>query len=106
MADRRKVGATSEQLLVRIDGRYPGKEMNGDSIKYSCKEMSKRSGVPFTPHSLRRLYATTMYEATGHDIVQTKMATRHVSADVLMNHYINVNPSKEHEAIDRMLQMI
>ena len=106
LADRAKINPPHDQLLIRIDGKCPGKRMDGRSIRFACDMMGKRCGGYFTPHSLRRLYATTMYEATGYDIAQTKIATRHVSADVLLNCYINVNPARQKEAVDRMLQII
>lgn len=106
LRERNRINPKHDQLLVRIDGKYPGKKMDGRSIRFACDTMGKRCGVYFTPHSLRRLYATTMYEATGKDIVQTKIATRHVSTDVLMNCYIYANPARQKEAVDRMLEMI
>lgn len=106
MKDRERFKPETDQLLIRIDGKQKGKVMNGRSIRFAVDKMVERSGVKFTPHSLRRLYATTMWEATGHDLSKTKLATRHVSADVLMNCYINPNPAGEREAVDRMLTMI
>lgn len=106
LKDRERMKSDSRQLLIRIDGKQRGKVMNGRSIRFAVDKMVERSGVKFTPHSLRRLYATTMWEATGHDLSRTKQATRHVSADVLMNCYIRANPDGEREAVDRMLTMI
>lgn len=106
LGQRQELHPDTDQLLIRIDGRQPGRVMDGRSIRFAVDNMSERSGVKFTPHSLRRLYATTMWEATGKDLVLTKTATRHASADVLMDCYINANPAGEREAVDRMLQMI
>jgi integrase len=106
LGQRQELHPETDQLLIRIDGRQPGRIMDGRSIRFAVDKMVERSGVKFTPHSLRRLYATTMWEATGKDLVLTKTATRHASADVLMDCYINANPAGEREAVDRMLQMI
>lgn len=96
----------TDQLLIRIDGKQKGKIMNGRSIRFAVDRMVKRCGIKFTPHSLRRLYATSMWEATGKDLALTKRATRHKSADVLLDCYINANPKKEQEAVDRLVRML
>jgi len=106
LKDRRKVKPTNDNLLVMLNGPFRGKAMVGRNVGYYIEKMRQRSGVDFTPHSLRRLYATTMWEATGRDLAKTKQATRHVSTDILMNCYINVNPNSERAAVDNLLKMI
>lgn len=106
LKERESLHLDCDQLLVRVDGRQPGKVMTGASIRHAVDGMSERAGVKFTPHSLRRLYATTMWEASGKDLAVTKAATRHVSSDVLMNCYIRASPDREREAVDRLVEIL
>ncbi len=106
LKERNRIQTDTDRLLIRVDGRQKGKVMNGRSIRFAVDRMVKRCGIKFTPHSLRRLYATNMWEATGKDLALTKRATRHESTDVLMDCYIRANPNAEREAVDRLLKMI
>lgn len=106
MVDRRSVAPSNDTLLVILSGVYRGRAMTAKSVCGAVREMKRRTGIDFTPHSLRRLYATSMWEATGKDVAKTKSATRHISTDVLMNRYINVDPESERDSVDNLLKII
>lgn len=106
LQERAALRLDHDLFLIRTDGRQKGKIMNGRSIRFAVDRMTERSGVKFTPHSLRRLYATTMWEASGHDLETTRRATRHKSVDVLMNCYIQPNPERLKKAQDRLCEML
>lgn len=106
MVDRRSVAPSNDTLLIVLNGVYRGRAMTANSVCCAVRAMKRRSGIDFTPHSLRRLYATSMWEATGKDVAKTKSATRHISTDVLMNRYIIVDPESERDSVDNLLKII
>lgn len=52
-----------------------------DRMSYHFSKMAKESGIPFTPHSLRRLYATALYEA-GIDLQVIAGLMRHANPSI------------------------
>lgn len=106
MMARSTISTTSEQLLIRIDGKQRGKELTPDSIRYACDNMGKRAGVDFSTHSLRRLCVTKAYEASGHDLDVTRRISRHESVDVLMNCYLKADESKVRNTVGNMIGML
>ena len=99
---RSKLHLESSQLLVQTEVPWRGRPMNRSSINKICNNISDRSGVKFTPHSLRRLFATTMYEITGHDIETTMKLTRHEDSATLLKCYVEPSNSKKRTAMDRI----
>lgn len=47
--------------------------VDDDRINYIVKAISERTGIDFTPHSLRRLFATTAVSVADIHVVQTLM---------------------------------
>ncbi|MBQ8373521.1 MAG: site-specific integrase [Candidatus Methanomethylophilaceae archaeon] len=92
-------------LLVRIR-KHPGEPMTPDCVYNAVSSLAKRAGVNCTTHSLRRLYATTLYDA-GTELNVIRKMMRHESLDTTLNCYINVDPRKisnaEGELEDRLL---
>lgn len=102
ITERERLHPNTDQLLIRIDGKRKGKAMTGSSVRYACDQMVKRCGIKFTPHSLRRLHGTTIWETSGHDLSISMQSTRHESADVFLNCYVKRNPKKVQEAVDKL----
>ena len=50
-----------------------------DKVNYIVSGISKRSKIDFTPHSLRRLFATTAVSCTDLYVVQTLMGHTNIS---------------------------
>lgn len=83
-------GSTDDHLLLRQKGTHAGEGMDSRVIGDIVERISKRNGVDMTPHSLRRLYATTMYEG-GVDLNTIRIMMRHESIDTTLGCYINVS---------------
>ena len=78
-----------------------GDRMNSNCLGRLVKRVAKRSGVMMTPHSLRRLFATTLYE-TGADLNTIRVLMRHNSITTTVECYINVNPVVRDTAVDAL----
>ena len=50
-----------------------------DKVNYAINGISERSKIDFTPHSLRRLFATTAVSCTDLYVVQTLMGHTSIS---------------------------
>ena len=74
----------------------------GSSIQKCIYAVAKRSGVRITPHSLRRLFATTLYYDLGVDIITIRDLMRHADASTTMRHYIQPFDSKREDAMMRI----
>lgn len=76
-------------LLVYVcDGAL--RPISAEGVYRRVHRISELSGVPMTPHSLRRRFATGLYEA-GVDIVDIKTLMRHESIDTTIECYIRPN---------------
>ena len=62
----------------------------------------KKAGVRITPHSLRRLFATTLYYDLSIDVVTIRELMRHSNINTTMQHYIQAYDSRKNDAIDRL----
>ena len=78
-----------------------GERMTSEGVGRMVARLSKEHGVPMTPHSLRRLFATTLYE-TGADLNTIRVLMRHESVNTTVNCYINVNPIIRNGALDAL----
>lgn len=63
------------------------KRMARTSLSHHIQRMGERAGVRVTPHSLRRLFATSLYKANV-DIVDIKTLMRHANVHTTINCYI------------------
>lgn len=82
-----KMNSTMAPLSVAAIGR----RMNN----LKCK-----TGIEFSTHSLRRLYATTLYYDAKADLVTIKNLMRHCKAETTVARYIAPMKKKEREATD------
>ena len=89
--------SVSDNILLTADGR----PLPSSRIGAIVGKIAKRCGVMMTPHSLRRLFATTLYE-TGADLNTIRMLMRHESVNTTVNCYINVNPIVRSNALDAL----
>jgi len=78
-----------------------GQKMTSDQIGRMIHDISERNGVQMTPHSLRRLYATTLYDA-GVDLNTIRVLMRHNSINTTLSCYIDVNPQRREDALDKL----
>lgn len=85
-------------LLSRDD---PGRGMSVESLARIVRRLSKQSHVSMTCHSLRRLFATTLFEC-GIDLNTIRTLTRHEDVSTLVNCYIDVNPVRKDNALEML----
>lgn len=84
--------------LVVWPGAYAQDSGNARIILYHhLAELGKRAGIKVTPHSLRRLYATTLYNA-GVDIATVSRLMRHASVETT-SRYIRRDRAREYAAL-------
>lgn len=72
--------------------------MNSDSIGRRMWALRDRTGIEFSPHSLRRLYATTLYYDAEVDLVTIKNLMRHSKSETTVARYIAPMKKRENEA--------
>jgi len=95
---------TCDRLLVYSEGRYKGHGMSGESVATLVKRVGKRCDVTLTPHSLRRLFATSLYDC-GVDLNVIRDLMRHESIDTTISCYIQVNPELKKKAVTALCEL-
>ena len=96
-------GLKSDRLIVS----WCGKGMDKGTMCRIVKELGRRAGVKATPHSLRRLFATTMDDA-GIDLGTMARMMRHSSPSTTMAYYLKADPRRmasATEAVDAALSV-
>lgn len=86
-------GSTDDHLLLRPTGRRAGDGLAPDTVGDVVRRIAERNGVEMTAHSLRRLFATTMYEG-GVDLNTIRMMMRHESVNTTLGCYIEVSGAR------------
>ncbi len=92
-----RTGTTDDHLLLRDTKLYLGKAHDSRSIGQTLGRLARHCGVDMTPHSLRRLYATVMYDG-GTDLNTLRLMMRHQDISTTMKCYIQVSDTKMGEA--------
>lgn len=91
-------------LITKVRDTYvPIKEGN-NSVYNMLKAAGKRANVTITPHSLRRLFATTLYYDVGTDIITVKELMRHAKSSTTLDNYIQAYPENRIRAMDRLTE--
>jgi len=72
------------------------------SIGHRMNDLKHETGIQFTTHSLRRLYATTLYYDVGADLITIKGLMRHSKAETTITRYIAPMKKKETEAANSL----
>jgi len=111
MIPRPVMTAISSWMAIRpVDSEYlipngSGGRLNTGVIGDIVRRVSGRCGVSMTVHSLRRLYATTLYDL-GTDLDTVRRLMRHNSVATLVECYLNANPVKKEVAIESLCQVL
>lgn len=82
-----------------------GTPLSGMSVagfSNSFGHYSRKLGVTATLHSLRRYFATTIYNTSQADIVLTAKMMRHASTSTTAKCYLDCSDSREREVRDRL----
>lgn len=72
-------------------------KLNTDGIAEVCRTMSKRSGIRFSPHDMRRSYAGWL-DDQGLDILTIQELMRHSSVEMTQR-YLSRNPNRKKRAL-------
>lgn len=83
----------SDALLVKESGR----PMDFHAVAYRVRRLSERSGVDFSMHTLRRLYATTLADA-GTPLETIARMMRHESPETTLRCYLRADPRRMADA--------
>lgn len=78
-----------------------GMRAKAQDVSYAIASIESRIGEHITPHSLRRLFATTLYEDVGADILDVSRLMRHNSVSTTQI-YIRTNQNR----LDNLLAQI
>lgn len=90
-------GSVDDHLLLRATGSHCGHAHDTRSVGAVLGRLARSCGVDMTPHSLRRLYATVMYDG-GTDLNTLRILMRHQDVSTTMKCYIQVSQSKVGDA--------
>ena len=91
-------GSMDDHLLLKDTRLYAGHPHDSRSVGDRLGSLARRCGVDMTPHSLRRLYATVMYNA-GTDLNTLRVMMRHQDISTTMKCYIQVSENRVGEAM-------
>lgn len=97
----RRSGSQCDFLIVSPKG----KGMRAEAMNRALDRVGRKTGVKATPHSLRRLFATTMDDA-GTDLETIARMMRHNSPTTTMQCYLKADPRRMRQAsdaVDRLL---
>lgn len=90
---------SDDRLLVNPNSRDLGRPMTESCHQTIVRKLSKKAGVYFTTHGLRRMYATNLADA-GLDLDTIRRMMRHSSIDTTLTCYILADPRKMHGAVN------
>lgn len=101
--ERDSIGKRDESggRIVVTEWKDSFKEMAPVTVNHRMTRLGERAGVRVTPHSLRRLFATTLHEG-GTDIVDIKSLMRHENINTTVQCYIAPNPHRLDGIMDGM----
>ncbi len=86
------------KLLVNPHTRDLGRPMSARCHQTILRKLSEKTGIYFTAHGLRRMYAMNMHYA-GVDLDTIRRMMRHASVDTTLRCYLKADPRKMQNAI-------
>lgn len=93
-----RTGSMDDHLILKDTRLNAGRPHDSRSVGDRLGSLARRCGVDMTPHSLRRLYATVMYDG-GADLNTLRLMMRHQDISTTMKCYIQVSDSKVGDAV-------
>ena len=108
---RQYVGDDRRDLMITLRGNKRGVNpvrLRTEPVYLWIKELAEAVGVEASPHTLRRLFCTTLYNhgkgtgGDGADLRAIITLTRHSDISVLFNCYINADPSTVKKCADNL----
>lgn len=92
-------GSRDDHLILRSGGKRAGTGHDSRSVGDALGRLARSCGVDMTPHSLRRLYATVMYNG-GTDLNTLRLMMRHQDISTTMRCYIQASENRMGEAMN------
>lgn len=96
-----RFGDNSEGSLLIQQWKGRGCPLNPWNVNDIVKRLGRRHGVVLTSHSLRRLFATTLYDS-GVDQDTLRRMMRHSNIQTTMQCYLEADPRRMKDASDRI----
>ena len=95
---------SEDRLLVR---RYAhaGCPIDRSVVADMCKTMSRKTGITFSPHTLRRLFVMTGYD-NGVDLVTLRVMARHANINTTLNCYVVPLSGKRDECLNEVARIL
>ena len=94
-----RFGCEGEYLVESGKRHRRLSRMDPNSIGRRMCRLKEITGIEFSSHSLRRLYATTLYYDSQVDLITIKNLMRHAKYETTVSRYIAPMKKKEKEAI-------
>lgn len=76
-----------------------GKRLSEDNIQAIFRNYSRGK---ITPHMMRHLYATVLYQESGHDAAFVQEQLRHASSDTTLSIYASGNTETNYEVLENL----
>lgn len=76
-----------------------GKRLSEDNIQAIFRNYS---GGKITPHMMRHLYGTVLYQESGHNVALVQEQLRHASSDTTLSIYVSGNTEADYEVLENM----
>lgn len=76
-----------------------GKRLSEDNIQAIFRNYS---GGKITPHMMRHLYGTVLYQESGHNVALVQEQLRHASSDTTLSIYVSSNTEADYEVLENM----
>ena len=86
-------------LMTTPNGKVCLAKFQGTRISEAVTELAKKAGVEASTHSLRRLFGTTAYAVSGHDLSVTQKMLRHASPNTTILCYIEADDAAKTETL-------
>ena len=102
-----KSGMRDDDYLLQTRGRE-GRvhRVNLSRVSDSVTELGRRTGVRITTHSLRRYFATTLYDETNCDLQTVRKLMRHADVSTTLKCYVDAYDERERAACERLTEYI
>lgn len=91
---RNKVEKIIDDKAVFINKN--GKRLSEDNIQAIFRNYS---GGKITPHMMRHLYGTVLYQESGHNVALVQEQLRHASSDTTLSIYVSGNTEADYEVL-------
>lgn len=99
-------GSRDDFILQSADHHGVLHRIHESQITAAITELSKRTGIRVTTHSLRRYYGTTLYYHAHCDIQTVRTLMRHADISTTLKCYIDAYDLREREASARLTDYV